>query len=101
MCMLLMGAVFCNEFGYVLTFIDLFILSVWKLGSSEMLGCDLSLDEETCNMLPDTAVTQELKSLIVINQLLLFWISVCFNNLIDWIILMKVSNCIAYAIINH
>lgn len=100
MCTLLMGAVFCYEFGYVLIFIYLYILSVYKLGSSETLGRGLSHDEETCNMLPDTAVTQEHKSLIVINPLLLFWISVCFSNLIDWIILMKVSNCIAYAI-NH
>lgn len=86
--------------GYVLAFIDLFIRSVWKLGSSEMLGCGLSLDDETCDMLPDIAVTQEHKLLIAINQLLLFWSPVCFNNLTDWIILMKVSNCATYTA-NH
>lgn len=48
-----MGAGFCYEFGYVLIFINSSVLSVLKLGSSETLGCGLSHDEETCNMLPD------------------------------------------------
>lgn len=56
----------------VIYVIYLFILSVWMLSRSETLDCGPSLDDETCFMLPDIAVTREHKLLILVNQLLLF-----------------------------